>query len=95
MESPSNKESRQSARRALVNMTKMRTAPDAPLRDCLILDISDEGVRLYVGGLNVPDQFALLVGEDVVTERTYQVIWRRDREIGAKLVGPAAAPRPS
>ena len=62
-----------------------------PLRDCLILDISDDGVRLYVGGLNVPDQFALLVGEDAVTERTYQVIWRRDREIGAKLVGPSTA----
>jgi hypothetical protein len=92
LESPNGKENRQSARRPLVNMTKMRTASDAPLRDCLILDISDDGVRLYVGGLNVPDQFALLVGDDVVTERTYQVIWRRDREIGAKLLGPGAVP---
>jgi hypothetical protein len=91
LESPNGKENRQSARRPLVNMTKMRTARDAPLRDCLILDISDDGVRLYVGGLNVPDQFALLVGDDLVTERTYQVIWRRDREVGAKLVGPASA----
>jgi hypothetical protein len=95
LESPDGKDNRQSARRPLVNMTKMRTAGDAPLRDCLILDISDEGVRLYVGGLTVPDQFALLIGEDVVTERTYQVIWRRDREIGARLVAPAAATRQS
>ena len=95
MESPDSKENRQSSRRRLANMTKMRLAPNAPLRDCLILDISDEGVRLYVGGLNVPDQFILLIGEDVVKECTYQVIWRRDREIGAKLVGPSSAPRPT
>ena len=95
MESPDSKENRQSSRRRLANMTKMRLAPNAPLRDCLILDISDEGVRLYVGGLTVPDQFILLIGEDVVKECTYQVIWRRDREIGAKLVGPSSAPRPT
>jgi PilZ domain len=91
MESPENKENRQSPRRRLANLTKIRTAPDAPLRDCLILDMSHEGVRLYIGGLNIPDQFVLLVGDDVVAECTYQVIWRRDREIGAKLVQPLLA----
>jgi len=92
MESPEGQENRQSLRRRLVNMTKMRLAPNAPLRDCLILDISDDGVRLYVGGLNVPDQFILLIGEGVAKECTYQVIWRRDREIGAKLIRPSSAP---
>jgi hypothetical protein len=91
MESPKSKEHRQSPRRRLANLTKIKTAPDAPLRDCLILDMSDEGVRLYIGGLNVPDQFVLLVGEDDATECKYQVIWRRDREIGAKLIRPVAA----
>jgi hypothetical protein len=66
-----------------------------PLRDCLILDISDGGVRLYVGGLNVPDQFNLLLGEDVVSECYYEVIWRRDREIGAKLVSPSLPSNPT
>jgi hypothetical protein len=36
-------ENRQSSRPRLVNMTKIRLAPNAPLRDCPILDISDEG----------------------------------------------------
>ena len=53
--------------------------------------MSHEGVRLYIGGLNIPDQFVLLVGDDVVAECTYQVIWRRDQEIGAKLVQPLLA----
>jgi hypothetical protein len=92
MGSPGGEDNRQSSRRRLVNMAKMRTAPDAQLRDCLILDISDQGVRLYVGGLSVPDHFTLLIGEDVVKECTYQVIWRRNREIGAKLIESSVVP---
>jgi hypothetical protein len=82
-------EKRTSVRRHLYHLTKMRIGTGLPLRDCLILDISDGGVRLYVGGLNVPDKFNLLLGEDVVSECSYEVIWRRDREIGAKLVSPS------
>ena len=67
-------------------MTKIKTGPDAPLRDCLILDMSEQGVRLYIGGLNIPAQFTLLLGDDAVSECVYEVIWRRDREIGARLV---------
>jgi hypothetical protein len=94
MESPKSNENRQSPRRRLINLTKMRTEPSAPLRDCLVLDMSDEGVRLYVGGLSVPDEFVLLLGEEVVRECTYHVVWRRDREIGAKLVAtPSASSR--
>ena len=91
MESPESKENRQSPRRRLTHLTKMRTGLNAPLRDCLILDMSDEGVRLYIGGLSVPDQFVLLLGEDVVRECVYRVIWRRDREIGAKVITGASA----
>ena len=82
-------ERRTSVRRHLYHLTKMRIGTGLPLRDCLILDISDGGVRLYVGGLNVPDQFNLLLGEDIVSECSYEVIWRRGRELGAKLVSPS------
>jgi hypothetical protein len=74
MESAKAKEKRNFIRRHLYHLTKMKTGSDIPLRDCLILDISDRGVRLYVGGLNVPDQFNLLLGEDVVSECSYEVI---------------------
>lgn len=95
METPKGKENRQSARRRLFNLTKIKTGPDAPLRDCLILDMSEQGVRLYVGGLNIPAQFTLLLGDDAVSECVYEVIWRRDREIGARLVKPSFAPNPT
>jgi hypothetical protein len=89
MESAKPKEKRTSVRRELYHLTKMKTGSGAPLRDCLILDITDRGVRLYIGGLDVPDRFNLLLGEDVVSECSYEVIWRRDRELGAKLISPS------
>ena len=47
----------------------------------------NDGVRLNVGALDVPDEFVLLLsGDGVVRESTYQVIWRRGHEVGAKFV---------
>jgi hypothetical protein len=94
-ESAKTKEKRTSVRRHLYHLTKMKTGSGIPLRDCLILDISDRGARIYIGGLNVPDRFNLLLGEDVVSEYSYEVIWRRDREIGAKLVSPSLPSNPT
>jgi hypothetical protein len=66
----------------------MQIVPGTAPRECLILDISDEGVRIYVVGFDVPEEFVLrLSGDDIVQER-YKVIWRiNNREIGAKFVG--------
>lgn len=44
-------------------------------------------VRLNVGGLTVPDEFALLLfGDGVVRENTYKKVWHHGHEGGAKLV---------
>ena len=80
------KERRQSLRHHLYHIVKIQISADAAPRECLILDVSDEGVRIYVVGFDVPDEFVLLLsGDDIVQER-YKVIWRIDREIGAKFV---------
>jgi hypothetical protein len=94
-ESARTKEKRTLVRRQLYHLTKMKTGSGFPLRDCLILDISDRGVRIYIGGLNVPDRFNLFLGENVVSEYSYEVIWRRDREIGAKLISPSSPSNPT
>jgi len=71
----------------MAQLVKMQFGADTSPRECLILDIADEGVRLSVVGFDVPDEFVLLFsGDDVVQER-YKVIWRRDGEVGAKFVG--------
>jgi hypothetical protein len=79
-------ERRQSLRRHLFHIVKIQISADTAPRECLIQDISDDGVRIYVVGFDVPDEFVLILsGDDIVQER-YKVIWRIDREIGAKFV---------
>jgi hypothetical protein len=80
-------ERRGSIRRHLYHVVKMQLGADTPPRECLILDISGEGVRLYIVGFDAPDEFVLLLsGDDIVQENKYEVIWRRGREVGAKFV---------
>ncbi len=83
-------EERRGAKRChLYHTVKMQFGADRRQRECIILDISDEGVRVYAVGFDVPDEFVLLFS-DVVRER-YKVIWRRAREVGAKFTGRESA----
>jgi hypothetical protein len=58
-------------------------------RDCWISDISDGGVRLHAEGVDVPDEFTLLVPPRR-ERRDCRVVWRLGHEIGAEFsdVGP-------
>ena len=66
----------------------MLIGADTAPRDCLILGISDGGVRLYVVGFDVPDEFVLLLsGDDGIEEQNkFKVVWRQGNEVGAELV---------
>jgi hypothetical protein len=56
-------------------------------RECVVVDISDGGVRLRVDGFDVPDEFVLLLsGHFVTQESKYKVVWRFNQEIGAKFI---------
>ncbi len=62
-------------------------------RDCLVINISDGGVRLNAEGLDVPDEFVLLLFTDgVVRESACKVAWRCGDEVGAKFVAAAGRP---
>ena len=82
-------ERRSSRRRALSRMAKLQFGNGGLLRDCLITDISDGGVRLHVEGFDIPDEFILLLdGDDFKSkERAYKVVWRLGYEVGAKFLG--------
>ncbi len=87
-------ERRGSTRRHVFYTVKMLIGADTAPRDCLILGISDGGVRLYVVGFDVPDEFVLLLsGDDGVEEQNkFKVIWRHDGEVGAELVSIVQRP---
>jgi hypothetical protein len=87
-------ERRGSLRRHVFRSVKMLIGADTLARECLILGISDGGVRLYVVGFDVPDEFVLLLsGDDVIEEANkFRIIWRQDNEVGAEFVSGVQRP---
>lgn len=87
--SPDNR--RRSQRRVLNRPAKIHFGPGNSQRDCIVTDISDGGVRLRIEGVDVPDEFVLLLSEDGYSsrERAYKVVWRFGAELGGKFLGPA------
>ena len=84
---------RRSSRRRCYRAAKIQLAGSTPAHDCLVINISDGGVRLNAEGLDVPDEFVLLLSSDgVVQESTCKVAWRCGNEVGAKFVTAARRP---
>ena len=78
---------RRSLRRRHCHGAKIQLAADTLARDCLLINVSDGGVRLNVEGLNVPDEFVLfLYHGGAVQKRMCKVVWREGNEIGAKFI---------
>jgi hypothetical protein len=61
-------------------------APDAPWIECLIVDVSDDGVCLDVGALAVPKIFGLAFTAGGEVLRVCALIWRRGERVGARFV---------
>ena len=64
----------------------------SPPRNCLVMNISDGGVRLYVEGAEVPERFVLLLsdGDGHPQPRDCKVAWRLGFELGAEFLDAAA-----
>jgi hypothetical protein len=54
-------------------------------QDCLIADISDGGVRLFVQ-VEIPEEFVLIVKDGSGTNHKCRLVWRLDDEIGAEFI---------
>ena len=81
-------ERRRSPRHRLYRVAKIKIGTGIPPRDCLVIDISDGGVRLFLDGFDAPNVIVLLLSCDgVVRESRYEVVWRRGHEVGAEFLG--------
>jgi hypothetical protein len=80
---------RKTERYAARGAAKIHLAGSPFLRDCLVTDISDGGVRLYIEGIEVPDEFALYFGDATGERRACRVMWRLGNEIGVAFVDVA------
>jgi hypothetical protein len=61
-------------------------APDAPWIECIIVEVSDDGVCLDVGALSVPKIFGLAFTAGGEVLRVCSLIWRKGELIGARYV---------
>jgi PilZ domain len=87
---------RVSPRYRLERPAKIQIGIDSAPCDCLVIDMSEGGVRLKLNGVIVPNEFVLhLSGDGPARDGAYKVVWRLDQEIGAKFVGtePTATSR--
>jgi hypothetical protein len=54
-------------------------------QDCLIADMSDGGVRLFVRS-KVADEFVLVIKDGSDANHKCRVVWRLDDELGAEFI---------
>jgi hypothetical protein len=77
---------RRTERHAVSGLAKIQLGTGSLPRDCWVSDISDGGVRLHAEGMDVPDEFTLvLMGLDG-GRRDCRVAWRLGHEVGAEFI---------
>lgn len=76
------KERRKSVRHSFNRYARIQAEMAGPSRDCLIVDMSDSGVRLH-SETALPDAFTLVVSGAARPRRSCRVVWRLGCEIGA------------
>ena len=68
----------------MVNRTTTWRSERGTPRQCLITNISADGARLFTEDATVPEQFDLVIAENL--ERRCQVVWRLGGEIGVRFL---------
>ena len=82
-------ERRQSPRRRFGRLATIKLGVGIAPRYCLVTDVSEDGVRLQLNGIDVVDEFVLLFpGEGPARDGTYKVVWKQGRDVGAKFISP-------
>jgi hypothetical protein len=81
-------EKRRSPRQRLGRLATIKLGAGLPPRYVLVTNVSEDGVRLFLNGVEVIDEFVLLFHGNGGPARdgTYKLAWRKDNDVGAKFV---------
>ena len=79
------KERRNSKRYNFNRYARIQVEMSGPSRDCLIVNMSEEGVRLHSEIMEMPNEFTLVIADAEHPRRSCRVVWRLGFEIGAKF----------
>jgi hypothetical protein len=83
---------RKTPRRAFSRIARFNNDLTGP-RECMVVDLSDEGARLY-SEIDTPPAFTLTISGDNGDERrACRVVWRLGHEVGVQFTDPAPAGR--
>ncbi len=84
-------ERRQTPRQRLGKLATIKLGVGIEPRYVLVTNVSTEGVRLQLNGVEPVDEFVLLFhgGCSPARDGTYKLVWRQGREVGARFVNEA------
>ena len=81
---------RQSPRQRLGRLATIKLGVGIKPRYVLVTNVSAEGVRIQLNGIEPFDEFVLLFhGNGAARDGTYRVAWRQGQDIGAKFISDA------
>ena len=78
-------ERRRSVRSNFNRYARIQAEMAGASRDCLIVNMSEDGVRLHSEG-EFPDAFTLVIAEAARPRRSCRVVWRLGLEVGARFI---------
>jgi hypothetical protein len=81
-------EKRRNPRQRLGRLATMKLGAGMPPRCVLVTNVSEDGVRLLLNGIEAVDEFVLLFHGNggPAADGTYRLAWRKDNDVGAKFV---------
>jgi hypothetical protein len=82
-------EQRRSARHSTRCPAWIEFDDHTPPKSCILVDVSEGGARIEVASPNeLPEEFSLILVEDVANARRCHIIWRADGQIGVSYLEP-------
>jgi hypothetical protein len=79
------REHRRADRHRIDRFAKIQGRIGSLPRDCMIVDISDTGVRIHAEHVEVPEEFVVIISGVPNGRRECRVVWRLGFEIGAEF----------
>ena len=87
------KDRRNSERHRFNRFARIQGEAGGASGDCLIINMSETGVRLHAENFNVPDDFILVLSDGPYSRRSGRVVWRLGFELGAEFTNRMVEPR--
>jgi hypothetical protein len=78
-------ERRRAVRYSFNRYARIQADMSAASRDCLIVDMSEIGVRLHCEYSEIPSEFTLVIAGTDRPRRSCRLVWRLGLEIGAEF----------